>query len=65
MIKKIIRRNKQKLTAIFKEGRLAFPPSDFTNLTYLGKYKGTNLFAAKEGFSVGGIVTFVDEASWS
>ncbi|QCQ57708.1 hypothetical protein KNV09_gp176 [Vibrio phage Athena] len=64
MIKKIIRRNKQKFTAIFKEGRTMFPRYEFNNVTYLGKANGMNLFRADEGFAYKGM-TFCNEATWS
>lgn len=63
MRKQLKRRNKQKFTAIFKEGRTMFPKGEFTNLCFLGKCRGINLFAAKEGYSIGGM-TFVEEATW-
>lgn len=64
MIKKIIKRNKQKFTAIFKEGRKMFPRGEFTNVAYLGQSNGMNLFRADEGFAYKGM-TFCNEATWS
>lgn len=63
MRKFLKRRNKQKFTAIFKEGREMFPRNEFTEITYLGKINGVNIFSAKEGYSVGGF-TFCNEATW-
>lgn len=64
MKRKLIKLNKQKFTNLFKEGRRLFPKDEFSSITYLGNIKGTNMFAAKEGYSVGNM-TFVHEAVWS
>lgn len=63
MKRKLIKQNKLRLSKLFKEGRRIFPRGLYTNVTFLGNFRGQNLFGATEVVVKSGII-FDREARW-